>query len=106
MLADATPADLLARAPVNGTLALAVATTEPQQAIDVIEKHPGIGRVEIVHRMNGVTRLVVHAQKTRPPVDELAGLLARSNIKITEYYMPRATLDDVFRQITIDGPRS
>src|SRR5580693_6508771 len=47
MLADATPAELLARAPVNGTLALAVATAEPKSAIEIISQYPGVGRVDI-----------------------------------------------------------
>src|SRR5262249_21225486 len=40
MLADSTPAELLARAPSNGTLALALATADPQGAIDILSKHP------------------------------------------------------------------
>jgi gliding motility-associated transport system ATP-binding protein len=103
MLADATPAELLARAPVNGTLAVALATTEPQSAIDIISSHPGVGRVDVAQRLNGVTRLVIQTKQSRPSASELAGLLGRSNIAVTEFYIERATLDDVFRQITIDG---
>jgi ABC-2 type transport system ATP-binding protein len=99
MLADATPNELMARAPVNGTLALALATAEPQKAIDIISKYPGIGRVEVAQRLNGVTRLVIDTAQTRPSANEIAGLLNGSNIAVTEYYMQRATLDDVFRAI-------
>ena len=100
MLADATPAELLAHAPSNGTLALALATADPQGAIDILLKHPGIGRVDVVQRINGVTRIAVRASQTGPSTDEITNLLGRSNIAITEFYMERATLDDVFRQIT------
>jgi ABC-2 type transport system ATP-binding protein len=103
MLADATPAELLARAPGNGTLALALATADPQGAIDILSKHPGVGRVDIVRRVNGVTRLAVQTSKARPSTSELASLLGQSNITVTEFYMERATLDDVFRQITNHG---
>jgi len=103
MLADATPAELLSRAPAIGTLALALATADPQGAIDILAKHPGVGAVEIVQRHNGVTRLVVRTAKSRPSADEIAGLLGRSNISVTEFYVERATLDDVFRQITNHG---
>jgi len=99
MLADATPAELLARAPANGTLALALATAEPQSAIDIISKHPGIGRVEVAQRLNGVTRLVIQTAQARLSASEIAGLLNGSNTVVTEYYMQRATLDDVFRDI-------
>src|SRR5260370_18416939 len=58
MLADATPAELLARAPVNGTLALALATSEPQSAIEIISKHPGVGRLDVAQRVNAATHLV------------------------------------------------
>ena len=100
MLADATPAELLARAPSNGTLALALATADPQGAIDILSKHPGVGRVDVVQRVNGITRIAVRAAKTRPSTDEITTLLGQSNIKVAEFYVERATLDDVFRQIT------
>jgi ABC-2 type transport system ATP-binding protein len=103
MLADATPADLLSRAPGHGTLALALATADPQGAIDILSKHPGVGRVDVVQRVNGVTRIAVRTAKTRPSTDEITSLLGRSNIAVTEFYMERATLDDVFRQITSHG---
>jgi len=103
MLADATPAELLARAPANGTLALALATADPSSAIDILSKHPGVGKVDVVHRVNGVTRLAVRTSKTHPSPEEFTSLLGRSNIAVTEFYMERATLDDVFRQITNHG---
>jgi ABC-2 type transport system ATP-binding protein len=103
MLADATPAELLARAPVNGTLALALATSEPQSAIEIIAKHPGVGRIDVTQRVNGITHLVIETSEKRPSATELAGLLGRSNIAVTECYLERATLDDVFREITNHG---
>ena len=103
MLADATPGELLARAPANGTLALALATADPQGAIDILTKHPGVGGIEMVQRVNGVTRLTIRVAKSRPSADEIAALLGRSNIAVTEYYAERATLDDVFRQIASHG---
>src|ERR1700719_5075704 len=66
MLADATPGELLARAPVNGTLAVGLATAEPQSAIDIISKHPGVGRVEVALRVDGVTQLVIQTGQSRP----------------------------------------
>ena len=35
-----------------------------------------------------------------------ASLLGQSNIAVTEFYMERATLDDVFRQIADHGPEN
>lgn len=106
MLADSTPAELLARAPVNGNFAVALATANSQRAIDLISKYPGVGRVDIAQRVNGVTRLVIHGAHNQPSADELTGLLGRSNIAVTEFYRERATLDDVFREITIGAARS
>ena len=103
MLADATPAELLASAPAD-TLALALATADPAEAIDILSQHPEVGQVDIIQRDdNGVIRITVKTSQARPPVDELASLLGRSNIKVTEFYLERATLDDVFRQITNHG---
>jgi ABC-2 type transport system ATP-binding protein len=102
-LADATPAELLARAPTSGTLALALSTADPQRAIEILSQHPGVGQVDIVHRVNGVTRVAVRTSKAHTSPDEFISLLGRSNIAVTEFYMERATLDDVFRQITNHG---
>jgi ABC-2 type transport system ATP-binding protein len=103
MLADATPADLLARAPASGTLALALPTADPQRAIDILSKHPGVGKVDVIQRVNGMTRIAVRTSKIPPSPDEITSLLGRSNIAVTEFYTERATLDDVFRQITNHG---
>ncbi len=103
MLADATPAELLARAPISGTFALALSTADPQRAIEILSQHPGVGQVNIVHRVNGVTRIAVRTSKAHPSPEEFMSLLGRSNIAVTEFYMERATLDDVFRQITNHG---
>jgi ABC-2 type transport system ATP-binding protein len=100
MLADATPAELLAAAPEAGALAVTIATSEPQRAIEIISQEPGVARVAIAERHNGVTRLLVHAAHDRPSASALADLLGRAEIAADEIYLKRATLDDVFRQIT------
>jgi hypothetical protein len=84
---------------VNGALALALATAEPQRAVDILATHPGVGHVEVVGKLDGITRLLVRTTDSRPFPDEIAGVLVRSNIKVTEFYRERATLDDVFREI-------
>jgi ABC-2 type transport system ATP-binding protein len=106
MLVDATPDELLAHAPGHGMLALALATADPQSAIDILSKHPGVGRVEIVQRVDGVTRLAIQTSKVLPSTSELTSLLGQSNIAVTEFYVERATLDDVFRQIADHGPEN
>jgi len=100
MLADATPAELLARAPANGNLALALATADPQRAIDILSQQPGIRKVAVAQRVNGVTHLVIQAGEKRLSADEITALLGRSNIAVTEFYAERAKLDDVFLEIT------
>jgi ABC-2 type transport system ATP-binding protein len=100
MLADATPAALLAAAPDAGALAVTIATGEPQRAIEIITQEPGVTSVAIAERVNGITRLVVQASPHRPSASELAGALGRAAIAADEIYLKRATLDDVFRQIT------
>jgi ABC-2 type transport system ATP-binding protein len=100
MLADATPAVLLAGAPEAGSVAVTIATGDPDRAIEIISREPGVARVAVAERLNGVTRLVVQTAQTRPSASELAGLLGRADIAAEEIYLKRPTLDDVFRQIT------
>jgi ABC-2 type transport system ATP-binding protein len=103
MLVDATPAALLAAAPEAGALAVTIATSEPQRAIEIISREPGVARVAIAERHNGVTRLLVHAERSPPSATELAGVLSRAEIAADEIYLKRAPFDDVFRQITNTG---
>ena len=82
MLADATPAELLARAPVNGS-------SSPSRSRPPIRSRrsrsfrnqPGIGQVEVAERVNGVTRLLVHARaEPRPRRASSPALLGRADI--------------------------
>jgi ABC-2 type transport system ATP-binding protein len=100
MLADATPAELLARPQEANAFALTIATSDPRRAIEIISTQPGISKVYVAERINGVTRLLIHAPQSRPTAAELAGILGRSDIAVAEMFVKRATLDDVFRQIT------
>jgi gliding motility-associated transport system ATP-binding protein len=102
MLADSTPAALLAGAPGAGSLAVTVASSDPQRAIEIIAQEPWVARVAVASRLNGVTRLTVHTVESRPSASELAGVLGRADIAVDEIYLHRATLDDVFRHITSD----
>jgi ABC-2 type transport system ATP-binding protein len=100
MLADATPAALLARPQEANAFALTIATSDPRRAIEILSTQPGISKVYVAERINGVTRLLIHAPQSRPTAAELAGILGRSDIAVAEMFVKRASLDDVFRQIT------
>jgi ABC-2 type transport system ATP-binding protein len=100
MLADATPSGLLEQTQGVSALAITIATPDPRRAIEIISTQPGISDVHVAERVDGVTRLLVHAPQSRPTAAELAGLLGRSDIAVAEMFVKRATLDDVFRQIT------
>ena len=100
MLADAAPDVLLAGAPHAGALAVTIATGDPQRAIEIISKEPGVAKVAVAERVNGVTHLLVQTAQKAPSASELAGALGRADIAADEIYLKRPTLDDVFRQIT------
>jgi len=104
MLADATPAALLAGAPQAGSLAVTIASGEPQRAIEIISREPGVAQVAIAERANGITHLLVQTGESRPSASALARVLGGADIAAEEIYQKRATLDDVFRQITADTP--
>jgi hypothetical protein len=81
-------------------VAITIATGDPRRAIELISVQPGISKVDVAERVNGVTRLLVHAPQSRPTAAELAGILRRSDIAVAEMFVQRVSLDDVFRQIT------
>jgi hypothetical protein len=66
----------------------------------VISRQPGVLKVAVAERMNGLTRLLVHAAASRPSATSLAGVLEQADIAAEEIYLRRPTLDDVFREIT------
>ena len=100
MLADATPAELLARSPDAGSIAVTLAVADPRRAIEIISGEPGVARVAVAERVNGTTRLLVHTSKNQASASGLLSALGRNNIAADEFYLQRPTLDDVFRQIT------
>jgi ABC-2 type transport system ATP-binding protein len=100
LLADETPAVLLAKAPGAGSVAVTIAVTDSNRAVEVIAKEPGVLGVAIAERVNGVARLLVQTSSSRPSASALAGALGRADIKADEIYLEQPTLDDVFRQIT------
>ena len=105
MLADATPAELLARPHETEALAMTIATADPRKAIEILSTQPGVSKVYVAERVDGATRLLVHAPQKRPTAAELAGILGRSNIVVSEMFLKRASLEDVFREIT-NGSRN
>jgi ABC-2 type transport system ATP-binding protein len=104
MLVDATPAVLLARAQEaareSAGVTVTLVTDDPRSAIEIISREPGVVRVAVAERVDGVTRLAVHAGSPLPSATALARVLGRADIAVDEIYLRRATLDDVFRQIT------
>jgi ABC-2 type transport system ATP-binding protein len=100
LLADATPAALLAGAPDAGAVAVTIAAGDPQRAIEIISSEPGVDRVAIAQRVNGVTHLLVRTARSRASASEFAGALRAADIACDEIYLKRPTLDDVFRHIT------
>jgi ABC-2 type transport system ATP-binding protein len=100
MLVDATPAVLLAGA--QAAVEITIAAPDPEPAIALLTREPGVARVAIASRLDGVTRLIVHAGEVTPSSAALAGALGRANIAIAEIYQERVSLDDVFRRITTE----
>jgi ABC-2 type transport system ATP-binding protein len=100
MLADATPADLLARAMPAPAIALTIAAADPQRAIEIISSKPGVTEVAVAERINGATRLVVRTTQQPPSASAIATLLGQAEIAADEIFLRRPTLDDVFRKIT------
>ena len=100
LLADATPAVLLAGAPEAGSIAVTISAGDPQRAVEVIAKEPGVVKVAVAERVNGATCLLVHAAPGQPSATTLVGALKQADIAADEIYLRRPTLDDVFREIT------
>ncbi|MDR3494982.1 MAG: ABC transporter ATP-binding protein [Ancalomicrobiaceae bacterium] len=101
IVADATPQELTEPTGKPSAVFVTVGSREETvvSRLEMVVK----GRVEIIERFDGSTRVVIHADGTTPDPIGLAAVLAGSGLPIEEIGLYRPKLDDIFRAVTTGG---
>ncbi|HZH29144.1 MAG TPA: ABC transporter ATP-binding protein [Azospirillaceae bacterium] len=99
VVADATPAQLLASAGAQNAIVVTLPAHDHDRAMQVLAQVPGVAGVDVSGHVNGIASLVVRADGPQSIV-QAVGMLNASGISVEDLRVERGRLDDVFRRIT------
>jgi ABC-2 type transport system ATP-binding protein len=102
IVADGTAEELLRRAPYHGAVAIRVPAKTEKTVIAALSGHKAIARVETVGTNNGHVDLRAIPSNGVAIVTDVASLLHKKGITVSELFVERGKLDDVFRDVTIE----
>jgi ABC-2 type transport system ATP-binding protein len=100
IVADGTPANLLARSQHHNAVTLSVPAAQSQAAIDALRRQPGIASVEEVSRTGDVATITVFPKDNARIIDRVTQLAVAEHWELRELYAEAGRLDEVFRSIT------
>jgi ABC-2 type transport system ATP-binding protein len=100
IVADGTAEELLCRSPHHGAVAIRISEERAEKAITVLLDHAAVSNVETIDKLNGEIRLRVIPKNGAAVAMELSTLLNERSLPVTELYVERGRLDEVFREIT------
>ena len=96
VVADGTPAELVARDPSHNAILLTLPPAEIALARQILVLLPGVSDVVDI----GEDGLMIHAEGNQPLIAEIARLAREHNWTVRELRTERGRLDAVFRSIT------
>lgn len=100
VLADETPYDLMARMSGDKAIRVTVASKDADDVVARVGPFAPAGRVEVLERFNGSTRLLIKGADDAEKPAGLASRLQEAGLEIEDFGIYRPSLEDVFRQIT------
>ncbi|HUO88283.1 MAG TPA: ABC transporter ATP-binding protein [Rhizomicrobium sp.] len=99
IVADGTPAELLARSRYHNAVTIALPVREREGALARIKALPSVAAVETMTR-NGIVEFTAFAKKNALPVEDISALAVREKWDVKELRAEEGRLDEVFRAIT------
>ena len=99
VVADGSPHELLARAAEGNAIRVTLATPETQAVVERVRRQTD-AEIEVLERVNGSTRLLLHYGQRPADAADLAQRLARAGLPVEEVGLWRPRLEDVFRNVT------
>ena len=100
IVADGTPASLLARSRHHNAVTLTVPTVLASVAKEKLQTLPGVLTVEDVSQVNGVATITAFPRASTLIIEDVTALAAREQWDVRELYAEAGRLDDVFRSLT------
>ena len=100
IVADGTPASLLARSRHHNAVTLTVPTALAPVAKEKLQTLPGVLTVEDVSQVNGLATITAFPRASTLIIEEVTGLASREEWDVKELYAEAGRLDDVFRALT------
>jgi ABC-2 type transport system ATP-binding protein len=100
IVADGTPANLLARSRHHNAVTLTVPADLAPVAKSMLQGLPGVMSVEDVGRSNGVATLTAFPRASTLIIEDVSALVAQEKWDVRELYAEAGRLDEVFRALT------
>jgi gliding motility-associated transport system ATP-binding protein len=100
IVADGTPANLLARSRHHNAVTLSLPLQQADIAVTALRKQPGIASVEQVSRGDDVATLTAYPKNSELIIERVSQLALSEHWDVRELYAEAGRLDDVFRSIT------
>ncbi|MDA0997814.1 MAG: ABC transporter ATP-binding protein [Proteobacteria bacterium] len=105
LLADGTPAELLARSPLHNALRIEVDNAGADAVLDDVRNMPGIAAVELVDAGADVSVIRIRSAAGSITID-VAAMLKSKGHRVRDLATEKGALDAIFREITIGGGAS
>ncbi len=107
IVADGTPAQLLARSRYHNAATLVVPAALREQAVAKLKNCPTVAAVETADRADGTVEITTFPRNGALPIEDVSALAVRERWDVKELYAEPGRLDEVFRAITTsDATRS
>jgi ABC-2 type transport system ATP-binding protein len=100
IVADGTPAALLARSRHHNAVILTLPASQAQAAKAALQAHPDIASVEGMSRTDGLVTLTAYPKGAALIIENVSTLAAANHWDVKELYAEAGRLDDVFRALT------
>ena len=100
IVADGTPASLLARSRYHNAVTLALPAAQSPAAKRKIAAHDGVAGVEEAGGPNGIVTLTAFPRGNRLLIEDISALAASEKWDVKELYAEAGRLDEVFRALT------
>jgi ABC-2 type transport system ATP-binding protein len=100
VVADGTPAGLLARSRYHNAVTLVLPSDQAQRAQTMLSGHSSVAGIEQSAHDDGLTTLTVLPREGAFLIDDIHGIAGRERWTVKELYAEQGRLDEVFRSVT------
>lgn len=105
VIADDTPAGLIARSPRHGAVTLTVARSQTEQVKNALGNIAGVGAVQQGKANGAGVQLTAYPKEGADVATAIAERAAAEHWPISDLHTERGNLDEVFRRLTQPKPR-